>query len=409
MTAKPDLHGRAVAPGSIIADKYVIERVIGKGGMGVILAAKHLQLDQRVAIKVLTADAALDIDRVQRFLREAKAVALIQSDYVVRVFDFGSVPSGEPFLVMEHLEGCDLAEVLKTRGGLPLADAVEYILQACEGVAEAHELGIIHRDLKPANLFLTRKKDGSPAIKVLDFGASKLTSECKFAASDPSKTHESSLIGSPRYMAPEQLKAAQRIDARVDVYALGATLYELLAGEPAFFAETIPLTFSRILWEAPASLRAVRPDVPKELEAAILRALAKTPDERFSSVNEFAAALAPFGPERAKSVVIQKREPPTPNRARRIRQWTTGTGLLFLVGAAALLLARHGQVAPPMPQPARSTTSLASAPAPLPEAPPIPEAITPPAPAVRAPAHAHSKPSPRPSASDPYSKFGARQ
>ena len=408
-----------VAPGSLIASKYLVERVIGAGGMGIILAAKHVQLDQRVAIKVLMSTAtSLDVERAARFLREAKAAALIQSKHVVHVFDFGSMPSGAPFLVMEHLEGSDLAGALKTKGGLPIADAVEYILQACEGVAEAHLLGIIHRDLKPANLFLTRKKDGSPAIKVLDFGASKLMMECSLAASDAATTHETALIGSPRYMAPEQLTAGQTVDSRVDVYALGATLYELIAGKPVFVAESIPLTFTKILRELPAPLRDARSDVPRALETVILRALAKTPEARFSSVEELAAALAPFAPERSKTVLAQiaRRggDVPMVMVPRRPRGLAMGIGMAVLVSATTIFfLARRAPVvtsaaapAPTSPQQARAVAEELAPPSAL--LPAAETSLPPPPPLARALAP-HLKKAPKPSGSAAYSKFGDRQ
>jgi serine/threonine protein kinase len=294
-----------IAAGALLAGKYKVGRVIGTGGMGVILAATHVDLEQRVAIKLLTAAAAHDPDRVRRFSREAKAAARIKSEHVVRILDCGTDDSGAPFIVMEHLEGSDLAFVLKSRGGLPVEDALDYILQACDGVAEAHLMGIIHRDLKPANLFLTHKQDGVESVKVLDFGASKLTAECSLASRDGLNTEESSLMGSPRYMAPEQLKATTEVDHRVDVYALGATLYELLAGEPAFHAKSLTRTFTKILTEPPPSLRAVRPDVPVALEGAVFRALAKDPAERFQSVKELAEALAPFASARSMAVLAQ--------------------------------------------------------------------------------------------------------
>jgi serine/threonine-protein kinase len=292
-------------PGSIFAGKYKVEKLIGTGGMGVIISATHMQLEQRVAIKLLTSDAATDPERVGRFSREAKAAARIQSEHVVRILDYGTHPSGAPFSVMEHLVGSDLAMAVKTRGGLPIDEANDYKIQACDGVAEAHVAGIIHRDLKPANLFLTRKKDGVTILKVLDFGASKLTAECSLATSDMSKTHASSLIGSPRYMAPEQLKAAHEIDSRADIYALGATLFELLAGEPVFKAESISRIFTKILWDAPPSITQFRDDVPAGLDALLFKCLQKRPEDRYQTVKELVVALAEFAPERSAGLVAQ--------------------------------------------------------------------------------------------------------
>jgi serine/threonine-protein kinase len=292
-------------PGSIFAGKYKIEKVIGAGGMGVIFCATHMQLEQRVAIKLLTSGAALDPERVGRFAREAKAAARIHSEHVVRILDYGTHASGAPFIVMEHLVGSDLAMAVKTRGGLPVDEAIDYMIQACDGVAEAHAAGIVHRDLKPSNLVLTRKKDGTQIIKVLDFGASKLTAECSIATSDLSKTDASALIGSPRYMAPEQLKAAHEIDSRADIFALGATLFELLAGEPVFRAESISRLFTKILWDAPPSILKFRDDVPAGLDALVFRCLEKAPDDRYQTVKELVEALAEFAPARSAALVVQ--------------------------------------------------------------------------------------------------------
>ena len=288
--------------GTLIAGKYRVEGVIGSGGMGIILAATHDILERRVAIKLLPVQAAQDPEHLARFRREAKALASVKSEHVVHVLDFGTLETGAPFIVMERLEGTLLSDVLKTRGKLPVDEAVDYVIQAAEGVAEAHGLGIVHRDLKPANLFVTEGKGGAE-IKVFDFGASKLTAECSLHAKEGAVTMATSLIGSPRYMAPEQLKSALDVDQRVDVYALGATLHELLSGEPLFSAETLAQIFTKVLWDPPPSLASFRDDLPIGLEAVVLRALAKAKEERFQSLDAFVTALAPFAPERSFHLV----------------------------------------------------------------------------------------------------------
>jgi serine/threonine protein kinase len=298
----PVTHG--AEPGSVFADKYKVEKVIGAGGMGVILSAVHMELNQRVAIKLLTFGGSVDPDRVGRFAREAKAAARIDSEHVVRILDYGAHASGAPFIVMEHLVGSDLGVTLKTHGALAFDDAIDFVIQACEGVAEAHRAGIVHRDLKPANLFLTRRKDGVQVVKVLDFGASKLTADCTLA-SDLSHTNAGTLIGSPRYMAPEQLTAAHTIDSRVDVYSLGATLYELLSGRPVFAAPSIKGLFTKILWDEPPSITQLRDDVPAALEAVLLRCMQKRPDDRYPTVKELVEALAAFAPPRSAALVAQ--------------------------------------------------------------------------------------------------------
>jgi serine/threonine-protein kinase len=297
------------AAGSVLAGAYRVDGVLATGGMGVVLRATELASERAVAIKVMTAGAAADREQVARFRREAKAASSLTSKHVVRVLDFGELDSGLPFLVMEHLDGTSLAELLKTRGALPVGEAVDYVLQAIHGVAEAHRLGIVHRDLKPANLFVT----GEPSahvIKVLDFGASKLTAESTVDPADPGgMTLASSLIGSPRYMAPEQIRSALEVDARADVYALGATLHELLSGNPIFCADSLARIFAHVLWDAPEALSATRDDVPAALEAVVLRCLAKAPADRYATVEALADALASFASSQRQH---QRKAPPRP-------------------------------------------------------------------------------------------------
>ncbi|MBW2455643.1 MAG: serine/threonine protein kinase [Deltaproteobacteria bacterium] len=276
--------------GRIIAGKYRVERVIGSGGMGVVVAAVDVALDQRLAIKVLP--AAADRITIKRVLREARAAARIESDHVVTVFDVGILDNGAPFIVMERLEGRDLDEHLAQRGPLPLAEAVGYLLQACEPLSEAHGMGIVHRDIKPANLFLTTGADGTPLVKLLDFGISKEG----LAASKPvtALTHSNVMPGSPHFMSPDQLKSSRDVDFRADIWSLGATLHQLLTGRPAFDAPALPALCGAILREPPAPLRERRPDVPTELAEVVLRCLQKDPALRYPKVTELATALEPF-------------------------------------------------------------------------------------------------------------------
>jgi len=223
--------------GDILADKYRIERVLGAGGMGMVVAAHHLQLDERVAIKLLLPQTLANAEAVARFAREARAAVKIKSEHVARMIDVSSLPDGAPYLVMEYLDGEDLAHWVSTRGALPIELAVELVLQACEALAEAHSLGIVHRDLKPANLFCIRRADGLLSIKVLDFGISKVTA---LSASGPEMgmTKTSSVMGSPLYMPPEQMKSARDADTRSDIWAIGAILYELVTARTPFKAES---------------------------------------------------------------------------------------------------------------------------------------------------------------------------
>jgi eukaryotic-like serine/threonine-protein kinase len=287
--------------GEVIAGKYRLERVLGRGGMGVVVLAIHMELDQRVALKFLTKEAAARPEIVARFAREAKAAAKIHSEHVARVFDVGTLPAGTPYVVMEFMDGEDLASVLSRRGPLPVQLAIGYVLEACEAIAEAHALGIVHRDLKPANIFLARRPAGWPIVKVLDFGISKST----FATAQAQLTKTSALMGSPLYMSPEQLMAVKTVDVRSDIWSLGVVLYELVSARMPFEGETLPEVIAAVLHRGHDPLRTVRPDVPPALEAVVDRCLAKDVAARFDNVGEFAVALAPFG--QSRSVVSVER------------------------------------------------------------------------------------------------------
>jgi len=287
-----------IRPGDVVAGKYRVDRVLGEGGMGIVVAATHEHLDQRVALKFLLPAMAANPEIVQRFVREARAAVKIHSEHVARVLDVGT-HEGSPFMVMEYLEGGDLAQVLAERGELPLGDAVGYLLQACEAIAEAHALGIVHRDIKPANLFLARRTSGKPSIKVLDFGISKS------AATGPEAiaTHTSALMGSPSYMSPEQLVSAASVDFRADIWALGVVLYEMLTRQLPFTAQSMPELVGTILQTTPASIASLRQGVPVGIQAVVDRCLQKVPVQRFANVAELARALLPFGPSRSEDSV----------------------------------------------------------------------------------------------------------
>jgi len=284
--------GVAVQPGSILLGKYRVDRIIGVGGMGAVVGARHLQLDERVAIKFLLPEMLQHEEVVQRFLREARAAIKIRSEHCVRVLDVGTLENGAPYMVMEFLEGQDLSQLLEGhRGALPIPDVIDWVLQACEALAEAHQIGIVHRDLKPANLFLTRRADGTASVKVLDFGISKQAA----SGADAGVTKTQAVLGSPRYMSPEQMRSTKDVDARADVWALGAVVHELIAGVPPFDAETMTALCAAILQDNPKPMGATRPEVTPELEMAVRGALEKDRDRRYRNVAQFAAALAPFG------------------------------------------------------------------------------------------------------------------
>jgi eukaryotic-like serine/threonine-protein kinase len=292
-----------ITEGQILAGKYRVERVLGQGGMGVVVAAVHQQLQQRVAIKFLL--AWNDAGAIQRFLREARAAVRLKSEHVARVLDVAELEDGTPYIVMEYLEGVDLSQALRQGGPFPIEQAVTHMLQVCEAIAEAHAAGIIHRDLKPANLFLTTAADGSQTVKVLDFGISKaslgaLEGEPMDQPPDMGLTATQTVLGSPLYMSPEQMRSSRSVDVRTDVWSMGAILYKLVTDRVPFDATSFPDLVLRVGNEEPLPPRVFRPDLPEELEAAILGCLRKRLGDRFANVGEFAQAIAPFAPEEAR-------------------------------------------------------------------------------------------------------------
>jgi serine/threonine protein kinase len=293
--------GRIAREGDVLADKYRVERILGEGGMGMVVAAHHIHLDERVAIKFLRPEMLAHPEAMSRFAREARAAVKIKSEHVVRVLDVGTLESGEPYMVMEFLDGGDLAAWLKRRGPLPVKQAVDFVLQAGIAVAEAHGLGIVHRDLKPSNLFCVRGADGRFIIKVLDFGISKMTSITNSAPGPLTQT--GALMGSPLYMSPEQLRSPKDAGPSADIWALGVALYELVTGSPPFPGDTQAELCIRIVTEPPRPLRDMLPHAPSGFETALMRCLEKDPRRRFADVAELAAALLPFGPPHAQSAV----------------------------------------------------------------------------------------------------------
>ncbi len=294
----------SVRPGDVLAGKYRVERVLGSGGMGYVVAARHLQLDQLVAMKFLRKGGGASLDETEatgRFLREAKAVVRLKDEHVAKVFDVGTLESGEPYIVMEYLDGCDLSALAKQRGAIPASEAVDYIMQACEALAEAHSLGIVHRDVKLANLFLTKGHAGTPLVKVLDFGISKVS---PFGEADHEMTRTASMLGSPRFMSPEQMRDPRAVDARSDIWSLGVVLYRLVSGKPPFEADTLGRLLTMVMHENPDPLSAVRADLPLGFSETVGRCLEKDANFRYANIAELAYALVPFAvdPVRARGV-----------------------------------------------------------------------------------------------------------
>ena len=283
--------------GKVIRGKYRIDRVLGEGGMGIVAAAWHLVLEQRVAIKFLRPELIEHPEVTARFLREARAASRIESDHVARVIDVDALDDGVPFMVLEYLEGSDLSNVRGAGGGgLPVETAVDYVLQACRAVAEAHAHGIVHRDLKPANLFLAKRRDGVLRVKVLDFGISKVTGAPGSSDSSLGMTQAAVVMGSIEYMSPEQMLSSRDVDARTDIWALGVILFELITGRVPFPGETLTQVCALVMSTEPPRIRALRPDVPEGLEQVILWCLTKDRDRRIATVDALVAALQPFAP-----------------------------------------------------------------------------------------------------------------
>jgi serine/threonine protein kinase len=290
-----------VRTGDVVSGKFRIERVLGQGGMGVVVAARHLQLDETVALKFLRAHATSDPDALARFTREARAAAKLKSEHVARVLDAGVADDGTPYIVMEYLEGRTLGKVLEDQGRLDVVTTAEYAIQACEGLAEAHARGIVHRDIKPENLFLVERSQGWRVLKIVDFGISKFN--VARGASDANISTQS-MMGSPCYMSPEQLRSTASVDHRTDIWSLGATIFELLAGATAYRAgQTLPQLITAILEQPTPKLVDFRSDVPAELSIIVARCMAKDREERFGSAAELALALLPFAPRRVRANV----------------------------------------------------------------------------------------------------------
>lgn len=276
-------------PGDKVADKYLLEKELGRGGMGIVFLATDLDLERPVAIKVLLEEHVEDQGAVARFLREAKASVKIKSEHVAHVYETGKLANGVPYIVMEYLQGQDLADRLEQGGPLDEGQIAEILLQACEALAEAHAAGIVHRDLKPANLFLARRPDGSDVIKILDFGISKISTNSVL-------TKSQTLVGSPYYMSPEQLESAQDVDARADIWAAGVIMYELWTGKRPFEGNSLAALCVTVLNASPKPLSELKESTSPQFAGVVSRCLQKSRSDRFQNVAELAEALEKITP-----------------------------------------------------------------------------------------------------------------
>jgi serine/threonine-protein kinase len=289
--------------GDLLAGKYQVERVLGLGGMGMVVAARHVDLGELRAVKLMLPQALADPISIERFLREARAAARLRGEHIAQVHDVGRLESGAPFIVMEHLDGTDLARRVLDGGPMSFREGVTCVLDACEALAEAHAAGIVHRDLKPANLFLTTRRDGSPSVKVLDFGISKLVD---LDGGGHELTTTAAVMGSPLYMSPEQVRSSRDVDLRADIWALGVILFWLLTGKLPFHAENRYELCMRIVQDAPLRPSEARADMPRALEAVILRCLQKDPARRYPDVAALAADIAPFAPGKETDLALER-------------------------------------------------------------------------------------------------------
>lgn len=329
--------------GDVVDDKYEIERVVGQGGMGVVFAAKHLMLDHPVALKFLWSPTALSEAGKQRFLREGQAALRIESDHVTRVMDVGVTDRGAPYVVMELLRGRDVRSTLATEGPLPWREVVRIALQALDAVGAAHEAGVIHRDLKPANLFLVQAHQDQ-RVKVLDFGVSKVTGDQK----STSLTTTQATLGSPVYMAPEQMEDASKVDARADVWSIGATMFEMTTGVPPFGGSTLAALHRAILESKGVSVRDRVPDVPRSIDAVIRRSLSVDPAGRYENGKAMREAL-----EEAMAD-LQDGSPHRWSASLRRTLLLVGTAAAVMAVATLFWMRSGAQASPPAPEAAPS-------------------------------------------------------
>ncbi|MDB4935328.1 MAG: Serine/threonine-protein kinase pkn3 [Labilithrix sp.] len=389
--------------GSVIASKYRLEELLGEGGMGAVFRAKHLTVGKRFAIKLLHASVSDHPDAKRRFTREAQAAARIGHPAILDVYDLGE-DGGSLYMVMALLEGESLAQRV-SRGPLPITEAIQYALGVLEALEAAHGASIIHRDIKPANVFLVAGATGREAVRVLDFGIAKFQE-----AGDGTQTSTGAVLGSAYYMAPEQVRAESEIDARADVWGVGALLYELLVGEPAHMAPTHAAVIAKIVMKPAPPLNERRPDADAKIDAIVARALAIDPAKRFASAGEMREALETYVVERAATVIsvppparspsadrgpssgtprgviaatTDLRPLSAPARARSLIALAAAALVLSVVATAAIVNHRSAppspsqSSSPPPPPPIASLPSADPIPIPVPVPVPVPVLLSP--------------------------------
>jgi serine/threonine-protein kinase len=332
--------------GCTIDNRYKVEALLGEGGMGIVYQCRHKIIDKKVAMKILRGELAREKEVTDRFLIEAKAASAIGNEHVIDISDFGQLPDGAAYFVMEFLDGQPLSSILAGNTALPAARIVHVGLQLAKGLAAAHKAGIVHRDLKPDNIFLITRASDSDFVKVLDFGIAKVSS-----AATGRLTQAGSVFGTPHYMSPEQAAGAP-VDHRGDIYAMGVILYEMASGKLPFEADNFMAILTQHIYKQPASLRSIAPNVPAGLEAIILKCLSKRPEQRYQSMEEFAADLQRFGsgatPTAVSEMVARSggfsvpadfwKQPSTHDAIPLTKRWPMVIGLLAVASAVGFFV-----------------------------------------------------------------------
>lgn len=290
--ASPKAFSAALAKGTVIAGKYRIDDVIAEGGMGVVYKGWHLLLEHPIAVKVVRPEYMHHAEAAARFVNEAKTCAQLHGIHATHVLDLGRIENGPPMMVLEYLEGFDLRRLLSRQGPLSLGSTIDYVLQACEALAEVHSQGLVHRDLKPENLVITQLPDGTELLKLIDFGIAK-----RLGSPERSLTQQGYGFGSPDYMAPEQMSNPEQVDARADIWSMGVILFELLTNSVPFRGETVQAKCANVICDEPIALRSIRPELPVQLERVVFRCIRKAPEERYRDVGELARELVLFAEE----------------------------------------------------------------------------------------------------------------